>query len=92
MISFNKKNKDDKLCTHHLGYGGARKPVFVSKHLSPVNKSFHAAARIRAKELNFKYTWVRNGRIFMRRDDFGEAVLVRNKECLDLIKWYVTFL
>lgn len=85
VATHNRKNKEDKLCTHHLGYGGARKPVFVSEHLSPVNKSLHAATRTRAKEFNYKYTWVRNGRIFTRKDDFGEAILIRNKECLDLI-------
>lgn len=86
VATYNKKNKEDKLCNHHLGFGGARKPVFVSEHLSPVNKSLHAAARIKAKELSYKYTWVRNGRIFMRKDDFGDAILVRNRECLDSIK------
>lgn len=53
----------------------ATKP-FVNLFLSPVNKSLHAAARIRAKELNYKYTWINNGRIFMRKDDFGEAILI----------------
>lgn len=86
VSSFNKKNNKEKLHTQHLGLGGPCKPVFVSEHLSPTNKSLHAATRLRAKECNYKFTWVRNGRIFVRKDEFSEAFLIRNMDSLGLIK------
>ena len=66
--------------------GGPRKSVYVSEHLSPANKSLHAAARLKAKELNYKFTWIRNGRIFVRKDESSEFILIRNTESLKLIK------
>ncbi|KOB73224.1 Zinc finger DNA binding protein [Operophtera brumata] len=54
VFKHNKENKEEKLNTHHLGIGGTRKPVFVSEHLTPANKSLHAAARKRAKDMSYK--------------------------------------
>lgn len=86
VTAFNKKNPNDKLSSQHLGFGDVRKPVYVSEHLSPANKSLHAAARLKARELGYKFTWIRNGRIFVRKDEFGEFLLIRNSENLKLIK------
>lgn len=82
VTKFNKSHPNDKLNSHQLGYGGARCPVYVSEHLSPTNKSLHAATRIRAKEMGYKFTWVRNGRIFVRKDEFCESKLIRSQEDL----------
>lgn len=82
---FNRKTSDDKLSTQHLGLGGPRKPVFVAEHLTPANKSLHAAARKKAKEMSYKFVWVRNGRIFVRRDVECQSIVIRNLESLNLI-------
>ncbi|XP_072934838.1 uncharacterized protein [Epargyreus clarus] len=67
---FNKNNQNDKLNTSHLGIGGNKKgAVYVVEHLTPENKSLHAAARSKAKELKYKFVWVRDGRIFMRKNE-----------------------
>ncbi|CAH1636731.1 unnamed protein product [Spodoptera littoralis] len=60
-LQFNKKNKNptDKLNTSQLGIGGDKKPVFVVEHLAPAQKALHAAARAKAKELHYKFVWVR---------------------------------
>lgn len=86
VANFNKKNPQDKLSSKHLGQAGSRKPIFVAEHLSPSNKSLHAAARHKAKELNFKFIWVRNGRIFIRKTEYSESILIRNMDSLNLIK------
>lgn len=83
VIKFNKhKQITEKLNTSHLGFTGVKKPVFVVEHLSPTNKHLHAAARQKSKELNYKYVWVRNGQIFMRKTDTTEYIVVRNMETL----------
>ncbi|XP_063821215.1 uncharacterized protein LOC135071354 [Ostrinia nubilalis] len=58
-LKFNKKSKSlkDKLNTSHLGIGGDIQSVFVVEHLSPAQKALHAAARFKARELNYKFVW-----------------------------------
>ncbi|XP_072945728.1 uncharacterized protein [Epargyreus clarus] len=85
VIKFNKSNRDDKLNSEHLGIGGPRIPVFVSEHLTPTNKYLHAAARKRAKETGTKFIWVRDGRIFARKNEQSPAIYIKNEESLKLI-------
>ncbi|CAG9790257.1 unnamed protein product [Diatraea saccharalis] len=61
VAKFNRNNPKDKLSTLHLGMAAPVKPVFVAEHLTPINKSLHAAARLKAKKESFKFVWVRNG-------------------------------
>lgn len=82
VARFNRKNAQDKLSTNHLGLAGPRNPVFVSEHLSPSNKALHAATRIEAKTREYKFVWVRNGRIYVRKNESSQAIHIRNKESL----------
>ncbi|XP_045538980.1 uncharacterized protein LOC123722157 [Papilio machaon] len=64
---YNKAHPQNKLNTSDLGIAAKScTQIYVVENLSPENKSLHAAARLRAKELNYKFVWVRAGRIFMR--------------------------
>ncbi|KAL4720349.1 hypothetical protein ACJJTC_006650 [Scirpophaga incertulas] len=83
-LQFNRKNKAtaEKLNTSLLGIGGDRKPVFVVEHLSPVQKALHAAARFKARELNYKFVWIRGGTIFMRKTESSEYKLIKNTQDL----------
>ncbi|KAG7299953.1 hypothetical protein JYU34_016980 [Plutella xylostella] len=82
-IKFNKSNQNDKLNTSHLGIAVDKKaPVYICEHLSPETKSLHAAARLKARELNYKFVWVRKNRVFMRKTEASDYVLIRNIEFL----------
>lgn len=85
---FNKKanSVSEKLNTTHLGISGTQKPVFVVEHLSPTQKAIHAAARNKAKELNYKFVWVKGGKIFMRKTDTSEYKLIKSIEELSQLK------
>lgn len=85
VTRFNKKNSADKLNSQHLGIGSRRVPVFVSEHLTPTNKYLHAAARRKAKETGTMFIWVRDGRIFARKNERSPAVYIKNEESLKLI-------
>lgn len=85
VSKFNKKNKDDKLNTAHLGIGGRREPVFVSEHLTLSNKQLHAAARKRSKEVGWKFVWVRDGRVFVRKSEQSPAIYIKNEDSLKVI-------
>lgn len=81
-MSYNKVHPDNKLNTHLMGFGGSKKPIFVSEHLSPANKELHAATRKAARDKGYKYVWVRDGRILIRKADGAPARQVRNLEAV----------
>ncbi|XP_063381572.1 uncharacterized protein LOC134668055 [Cydia fagiglandana] len=84
---FNKtKARDQKLNSSVLGIGGPAVPIYVSEHLSPVNKTLHWAARKKATELSYKYVWVRNGSVFMRKDDNSRYIIVKTQQTLDSLQ------
>ena len=81
-LRYNKNNPDNKLNTSLLGMGGDKQNIYLSEHLSPGNRKLHAEARLFKKDNNFKYIWVRNGRIFLRKSDETPAIWVKNNESL----------
>ncbi|CAH2087376.1 unnamed protein product [Euphydryas editha] len=44
-VSKFKNNQSEKLNTEHLGFSGAKTPVYVSEHLSPYLKALHTRTR-----------------------------------------------
>lgn len=87
VARYNKSHINKKLCSSLLGISGENRQIFLSEHLSPVNKSLHAATRIKAKEHDYKYVWVRNGRIFMRKDETSRFIHVKNQDTLNSFRW-----
>ncbi|CAB3257525.1 unnamed protein product [Arctia plantaginis] len=86
VFNYNKKNPQQKLNSSHLGIAGKCSPVYVSEHLSPTNKRLHAETRKLAKQVSYKFVWVRNGRIYVRKDEQSQAIYIRNQDCLSRIK------
>lgn len=87
-MSFNKRagQNDDKLNTSHIGFSGNKKPIYVCEHLSPSVKTLHAEARAKAKTINYRYVWVKNGRVFMRKTENSEYVYVKDSNVLSNLK------
>uniref|UniRef100_A0A2A4J8C8 FP protein C-terminal domain-containing protein n=1 Tax=Heliothis virescens TaxID=7102 RepID=A0A2A4J8C8_HELVI len=83
VINFNKANRENKLNTTHLGFTGPKTAIYVMEHLSPTYKSLHAAARLKAKELGYKFVWVRGGKIFLRKAEETEHIMVKNMDILN---------
>lgn len=82
-IKFNKTHIDNKLNSTHVGIAGDKSPIYIMEHLSSANKSLHAAARAKAKELAFKHVWVRSGRIYMRKTDTSDHKFIKDIETLN---------
>lgn len=81
---FNKTNREEKLNTSHLGIGGNKKSaIYVAEHLTHENKSLHAAARSTAKKLGYKFVWVRDSRIYMRKDEQSNHIYVKDIDLLN---------
>lgn len=87
VIKFNKPRKGvEKLNVSHLGINESKDPIFVTEHLSPANKDLHAAARQVKKAKNYQYLWVRNGKIFMRKNETSNYILIKDKHTLDKLE------
>ncbi|CAB3251213.1 unnamed protein product [Arctia plantaginis] len=52
-INYNRANPTNRLNSSHAGCSGAKLPIYITEHLSPSNKSLHAAARRVAKEKGY---------------------------------------
>ncbi|XP_031767613.2 uncharacterized protein LOC116413319 [Galleria mellonella] len=85
VVKYNKTHADNKLNSHHLGYSGAKSSVYISEHLSPLNKAIHAETRRIAREKGYKYVWVRDGRILIRKNDECPAKQIKNMEMVRLL-------
>ncbi|XP_045777000.1 uncharacterized protein LOC123875295 [Maniola jurtina] len=85
-IKFNKANPNDKINTSHIGMGGNKAPIYVAEHLSPTNKKLHAAARLASKEKGYKFVWVKQGRVFMRKAENTDYVYVKNLDILNKLQ------
>ncbi|KAJ8711439.1 hypothetical protein PYW07_008681 [Mythimna separata] len=85
VMKFNKAHPTGKLNSQHLGYGGPPKPIYVSEHLSPVNKQIYAATRKAATEKGYKYVWVRDGKVLTRKADGEQAKHIRSLDAVALL-------
>lgn len=81
---YNNSNPKDLLNSAHIGVTGDKRLIFVGEHLSKQCKDLHSAARRLAKEKGFKYTWVKYGRVYIRKDDTSPAIYI--KDLTDLEK------
>ncbi|CAK1551076.1 unnamed protein product [Leptosia nina] len=79
ITKYNKGNPKEKLDSHAIGIGGESARVYVSEHLSPEKKSLHAATRIKCKEVGYKYVWIRNGQILIRKSDQEKAIRISSQ-------------
>ncbi|KAF9411601.1 hypothetical protein HW555_009673 [Spodoptera exigua] len=82
-IQYNKDNPNKKLNTSTLGLDDKKIAIFVTENLTMENKNLHAATRLRAKELNYKFVWVRGGRVYVRKSIETEKVFIRNMDSLN---------
>ncbi|CAB3254231.1 unnamed protein product [Arctia plantaginis] len=85
-INYNRANPTNRLNSSHAGCSGAKLPIYVTEHLSPSNKSLHAAARRVAKEKGYRFVWIRNGRILVRKTEQDRYIVIRDASVLDNLK------
>lgn len=82
---YNKSNAMDKLNSKHLGINGETKAVYVCENLSRDMKKLYTATRISAKNKDYRYTWIRNGKIFTRKNDTSPVINISNFEKLNTL-------
>lgn len=91
----NKRKRNDFLAacksrrninTVDLGLDGPARQVFINEHLTPQNKRLLKQVRDIGKDLDYKYIWVKDGKIFLRKGDTSRIILISNERDLSKIK------
>lgn len=80
-----KKTVKDKLNTEHIGLKGSCQPIYVSEHLPASARDLFRKAREFSKTNSYKFCWVKDGRIYLRKDDKDKHIAIRTEECLQLL-------
>lgn len=70
-----KSAKSRRLTSEHL-VDGQITPVFFNERLTKENRQLFRDARVRTKEYEFRYCWVRNGGVYVRKADSKPATRI----------------
>lgn len=64
------------LTTSSIGFSNNNNKIYVNDHLSPNNKLLLKSTKDKAREKNYKYTWVKNCKIFVRKNETSPIILI----------------
>lgn len=67
------------LSTRHLGRADDR-PIYINESLTPARRRLLSLARTAQKEKHYKFLWIRNGKIFLRKDENSGVCVVSSDE------------
>lgn len=74
-----KKKTRPQLSTRHvLGFEDCDFPIFVNESLSPYNRFLFMKAKEYKKVNNFKFCWVKNGHILLRKNESSNIMQVNS--------------
>lgn len=74
------------LTTADAGLNGPTSSVYVSDHLAPHNKLLYKQTRILAKQKEYKYVWLSDCKILLRKNDTSRVQLISCDADLSKIK------
>lgn len=76
IISGIRKKKG--VTTTNIDVSGETRHIYVNEHLTPLNKLLYKNTRDKAKATQYQHVWVRDGKVFVRKDDSSPALLIRD--------------
>lgn len=79
---YNSDHRTCRLDSSHLGLTGPASTLFFSEHLTNKSKRLHFLARDFAASENYRFCWIANGRIFLRKEEGAKYILVKNESTL----------
>ncbi|KAL4710661.1 hypothetical protein ACJJTC_003297 [Scirpophaga incertulas] len=68
--------------SNQLGFTGPPQKIYFNEHLTLHNKILFRETRERAKEVGYKFVWVKHGIILTRADDNSAVLAIRSREDL----------
>lgn len=73
------------LTSSELGIQGPPRSIYINEHLTKSNRTLFRDARARAKANDFRFCWVSNGRIHVRKAEGCPAIPINNSVQLERI-------
>lgn len=61
-----------------LNIPGVSPRLYINEHLTINNKILFREARLRAKESSFRYVWIKDGKIFVRKDENSRIIHIQD--------------
>lgn len=83
---YNQQNKNNKLSSSSIGMQGKSVPIYISESLTAAGRKLYSMARETAKYMEYKYCWIKNGKIFLRKTDGVPALEIKSESQLTTIK------
>lgn len=77
--------KARKITSTDLKYSGPEAIIYVNNHLTIKNKVLLSKVKTKAREAGFKFVWVKDCKILVRKNDTSPAFLVRREDDLQKI-------
>uniref|UniRef100_A0A2A4JUE7 Zinc finger PHD-type domain-containing protein n=1 Tax=Heliothis virescens TaxID=7102 RepID=A0A2A4JUE7_HELVI len=74
------------ISTADIGFTGPAANIYVSDHLTPTYKLLLKRSRELKEQCGFKYLWVRDCKIFMRKSDSSKVIRISSDKDLSNIK------
>lgn len=74
--------KKVKIISTEITKGRSDSQVYINEHLTQFNKQLFWETKMKSKVTNYKYIWVKDGKIFGRKDDNERVIRIRNEEDL----------
>lgn len=62
---------------------GPTSRIYINERLTYTNRILFRNARLRARQCNFRFCWVRDGEIYIRKAEKKPAILIRSTDDLD---------
>lgn len=66
--------------------GKLDKLVYINEHLTPYNKMLFWEARKKSNDKGFRFVWIKNGKIFVRKHETEKAHRIQNEDDLKKIE------
>ena len=71
---------------NHLAVEGLSNKVYINEHLTIINKILHKETRDVARQKKYKYVWVKNGNIFVRKTDVSQILHIKSLDMLSKLQ------
>lgn len=78
--------KAKSLRSEQIGIQGQSSTIYLNEHLTLQKKQLFRKCREVAKELHYKYTWVKNSTILVREKDDSPALVIRGEDDLKKLR------
>lgn len=83
---FNRQHSHNKFNSKLIGLAGEPTPIYVSEKLNEKTKYLYFISRKFAKEYNYAFCWISNGKVFLRQSHGTLRIYVANEAQLNNLK------